>query len=358
MCKDNPHIIARKKRIESLTAELRQLLPTVLSETRIQSQGALHGIYGGKLDVYMNSRIDVIFSPEELITRYMTGLLEKARTNDTARCHLNRLRQCPTLRKYLFIFLERLYYRHFDALRRVRPDNNEEAQIWIGQNNANWGILITPRFNELKQQWENDGSEIRHFPCLYWTIGHILRTGLVVPGKKHTQSFQNPKDYLNFFLDVLVRNSGSQHEYNLATIYCDYVNNQEDKEAIPLLIPEYRFGGISPIHRYRLDFVIINPYSLAKYGFELSPWSTHGIITGTKDMTQKRINDIAQSNFEKEMEKQKEFFNQHHIFTRIYTDKDLADLELIFNRDMIPILTAKPTVVAPDYAMIDQLLGI
>ena len=358
MLEKNPNIRARCERIESLNAELKIMLPTVLSETGIRSLEALHGIYGGKFDVYMNSRTDIVYSPDELITRYMTGLLEKAKTNNTARCHLKRLRECPTLRKYLFLFLERMYYRNFDALRRVRPENDEDAQIWIGQNNADWGILITPRFNETTQQWENDGSEIRHFPCLYWTIGHVLRTGLVVPGKNNIQSFTDVENYLQFFLNVLVRNSGSPHEYKLASIYYDYVVNQEDADSIPLLIPEYRYGGISPIHRYRLDFTIINPYSLAKYGFELSPWSTHGKITGTKAMTQKRINDIAQGHFENEMEKQKEFFNLHHIFTRIYTDKDLADLDLIFNRDMIPILSAKPTVVAPDYAVVDQILGV
>ena len=43
---------------------------------------------------------------------------------------------------------------------------------------------------------------------------------------------------------------------------------------VPLLIPEYRYEGRLPKHKYRLDFTIINPDTMDKVGFELSPWST------------------------------------------------------------------------------------
>lgn len=39
--------------------------------------------------------------------------------------------------------------------------------------------MITPRFKN--GNWENDVSEIRHFRQDYFTIGHILETGLVIP---------------------------------------------------------------------------------------------------------------------------------------------------------------------------------
>ena len=57
-------------------------------------------------------------------------------------------------------------------------------------------------------------------------------------------------------------------------------------------------------------------------------------------MTQTQINECAKSNFEKEMTKHKEFFRAHNVFTRIYTDEDLKDIENIFACDMIPILRA------------------
>ncbi len=42
-----------------------------------------------------------------------------------------------------------------------------------------------------------------------------------------------------------------------------------------------------------------------KYGFELSPWSTHRQLTGVKAKTQKQVNEEAAANFDKEMKKHK-----------------------------------------------------
>ena len=110
------------------------------------------------------------------------------------------------------------------------------------------------------------------------------------------------------------------------------------------------------MHRYRLDFTIINPYTLIKYGFELSPWSTHGYLYKTSSLTQKQINEMARDNFENEMKKHKDFFNRYHVYTRIYTDRDLADLDMIFVQDMLPILSAQPSNVTPDFNLIDKML--
>ena len=357
MAKRDPNQTARNKIIDKMTQELRALFPAVQSETRIRSEASFNGIYGGKFDRYMNTRIDIVNSSEEFKTLYLKGLARESISNGSAHANLMRLKESPALRKYLTIFLDRVYYRMFDSLRRTRPDNDENAQIWIGQKNASWGIFITPRFNNSNVQWENDGSEIRFFPQLYWTIGHILHTGLVVPGRDEKYSFKGVDEYLNFFLNVLVRNSGSIHEYNLAKIYCDYVAGQKEQNSIPLLIPEYRYGGIASAHKYRLDFTIISPYTLMKYGFELSPWSTHGYLSKTKGLTQKTINEMAQDNFENEMAKHKDFFNKHHVFSRIYTDRDLEKLNVIFVRDMLPILTETTNNINPNFDIIDKLLN-
>ena len=69
---------------------------------------------------------------------------------------------------------------------------------------------------------------------------------------------------------------------------------------------------------------------MQKTGFELSPWSTHGELTGTKNKTQKAINEEASANFGKEMKKHKDYYKRYGIFALIYTDADLADLDGIF----------------------------
>jgi hypothetical protein len=211
----------------------------------------------------------------------------------------------------------------------VRP-KDEEAVIWIGQNNANYGLLVTPRFNILKNEWENDQSGIRHFDQPYWSIGHILKTGLVIPGKNDRMLFRDIEDYLRFFQHVIVRNSGSKYEQGIAELYCQHVRNAADPMSVPLLIPEFRYDGQAANHKYRLDFTIISNPDLNRFGFELSPWSTHGYLAKTKSLTQTEINQMAQDNFEKEMRRHKDFFLKHGIFVLIYTDTDLANLPKIF----------------------------
>lgn len=113
-------------------------------------------------------------------------------------------------RDYLYLFLQRTFLRHINSYTKARP-KIEESEIWIGQNNADYGILITPKFNG--ENWGNDKSEIRHFNKKYWSIGHVLETGLLVPFSKSKFKFKTTEEYLNFFKNVIVRNSGSNLEW-------------------------------------------------------------------------------------------------------------------------------------------------
>lgn len=76
---------------------------------------------------------------------------------------------------------------------------------------------------------------------------------------------------------------------------------------------------------------------------------THGKLTGTKNKTQKEINAEAASNFEKEMQKHKVYFRNQGIFTLIYTDSDLQDLDAIFSEIQKYLL---PKNVALNYTYI------
>lgn len=79
-------------------------------------------------------------------------------------------------------------------------------------------ILVTPRFEN--GEWENDVSEIRHFQPDYWTVGHVMKTGLVVPHVCEKIEFSSVEQYLAFFKNVLVRPSGSPYELQIAEKYC------------------------------------------------------------------------------------------------------------------------------------------
>jgi len=159
-----------------------------------------------------------------------------------------------------------------------------------------------------------------------------------------------------FFTDTLVRNSGSPYEYALAEKYADFVKKQSDPLAVPLMIPEYRYGGLAKKHEYRLDFLINNPYTMDKVGFELSPWSTHGYLSKLKGLTQAKINEMAQDNFENEMERHRKFFKVHGIYALIYTDKNLKDIDKLFKEDVAPLLLPEKPESAVSFIIMEEFL--
>ena len=358
MAEHNAEKIARNKVIDRYSRELKEMLPGMLDETRIRSESSFNGIYGGKFADYIDIKNEVINSSDHFIALYLEGFKKKTEEVCSKSAHIRNLeliKNSPKLQKYLILFLQRTYLRYYDALSKKRP-RVEDAKISIGQNKANYEILVTPRFNKRTGQWGNDESEIRHFPHLYWSIGHIIETGLLVPGRNKKFQFNTPKEYLNFFLEVIVRKSGSKYEYNLAEMYCNYVLSVPDPNRVPLLIPEFRYEGSEEKHKYRLDFIIIDPQELTKMGFELSPWSTHGYLSKTAGLTQIEINKMALDNFENEMKKHKDFFRKHGIFIRIYTDSDLKDLSKIFE-EMKELLELKTRKVQLPFHIIRDILG-
>ena len=333
MAKRDPEKTARNKIIEDLTNQLKKIEDRVLKVTGFHNVHSLNAKLGGKHADFIDIQNEVIHSSDHFISLYLEGFknfIDRGgyyitQSNQYETYQL--LRKYPIFQEYFDLFMKRTYLRNIDSLSKKRP-RVEDAEIWIGQENASYGILVTPRF--VNGKWENDKSEIRHFKPRYWTVGHILATGLVIPNEEEKITFSNFDEYLNFFKNVIVRNSGSPYEREIAKRYCEYVKASEHPEHVPLLIPEFRYGGIEKKHKYRLDFTIIEPQELTKIGFEISPWSSHGYLSKTKKMTQKEINEIAKGNFEKEMKKHKDFFRRFGVIVLIYTDSDLLDMDSVF----------------------------
>lgn len=337
MAKRDPNKTARNKIVANIKEELRDMLPQVLLETGARTEASLNAKIGSKADRFFDLKNDVIRSQEEYVNIWLQGFKKEADEGDSvAIAWLERsIRASDEFKRYLILFLKRSYLKHYESLSKTRP-KVEQSVLWIGQSNAEYGLLVTPRFRN--SQWENDKSEIRAFSEGYFTIGHVLETGLVIPSRKRKFTFSDVDQYLMFFRDLFVRNSGSQYEYEIADFYCDYVQAHSSPTDVPLLIPEYRYLGIKKKHKYRLDFLVINPFTLDRVGFELSPWSTHGHLSKTKSLTQKQINQMANDNFQKEMKKHRSYFRKHDVFTLIYTDDQLADCEQLFNDDIRPYL--------------------
>jgi len=330
MAKRDPNKTDRNKQIAAMKAELRVLLPQVLKETGIKNEQQLNARIGHKTDHFIDLKNDVIVSPDQFVSQWIDGFKTLISTTGDATVFGNlygQIKGSPAFKKYLHVFLRRSFLNHYDELHKKRP-HVKDAEIWIGENNADYGLLVSPRF--VNGAWENDKSEIRHFKPAYWTVGHVIKTGLVVPNKNKKMNFATVEDYLTFFEHVLVRQTASPHQKDIAARYVDYVRASPEPEKVPLLIPELRYDGPKAKHKYRLDFCVIDPHTMAKTGFELSPWSTHGKLTGTKNKTQKAINAEASANFEAEMKKHKDFFKKHGVFALIYTDSDLANPSDVF----------------------------
>jgi len=331
MAKRDPDKTARNKQITALKKELRALLPQVLKETGITSEASLNAKIGHKSDEFIDLKNEIINSSEEFVSLWLAGFKEHLSTTKFRTVYddlYDQMKASLAFQEYLYKFLRRSYLNHYEELSKTRP-SVAKAEIWIGENHADYGLLVTPRFG--KNGWENDKSEIRHFRPRYWSVGHVLETGLVIPHKNKAIPFKTVEDYLTFFEHVLVRGTASSHQKRIAELYCDYVRKTEKPLDVPLLIPEFRYDGRLAMHKYRLDFCIIDADTMNRIGFELSPWSTHGLLTGTKGKTQKQINKEASANFDKEMKKHKDFFRKHDVFALIYTDMDLKNIDGVFS---------------------------
>lgn len=355
MAKRDPNKTARNKIIATLTNKLEDLLPKVLDETDFKHEQSLNATLGSKHDEFFDLRTDVIHSQQQFISQWLRGLKDAAHTSPggaSARLWRDFKKQ-KNFQEYTLLFLERSYLKHFDELSKNRPAV-EAAEIWIGQERANYGLLVTPRFKN--QRWENDKSEIRSFKQPYWTIGHVMATGLVIPGEKEPLKFHDIDQYLLSFRKTLVRQAGSKYQDEIATLYCDYVKASDDPEVVPLLIPEFRYAGLEKKHIYRLDFLVINPYSLDKVGFELSPWSSHGYLAKTGQLTQKEINRIAADKFAHEVKRHRLFFKEHAIVCLIFTDDSLADTETLFEEEIRPRLEPEKPKIQLFFPLLQEFL--
>lgn len=271
MAKRDPKKTAINKQIKEMKAHLQSTQDHVMVALNEPTIGALHGRVGGKNAEFIDIKNEVIRSAEEYVAFWVRGFLEALKerrpltVGDSYYDMFLAMREDPIVKDYITTFLRRTYLKNHESLSRVRP-RVEDAEIWIGQNHASYGILVTPRF--VRGIWENDKSEIRHFSEDYWTIGHVLETGMVVPKDPDRVTFANVENYLTFFKNTLVRGSGSSHEKAIADRYVAYVRAHSEPTKVPLLIPEFRYKGLEKDHKYRLDFTVIDPHSMQKIGFE------------------------------------------------------------------------------------------
>lgn len=329
---------------KSMTARLKAIQDKALIRfeeiTGKNSIHSFHAMMGANNNIYVDSMNSVFLDPNDFITRWLEGLtvqVKKRVEADTLKpksygvnreFFLMHALQDTVLREYLFLFLTRNFYRNFKE--RVRSKPNESLwSIWFGSGNLVWGLLISPEMRN--DDWTVDRSEIRRSDFNFWTIRHVMKTGLIDPESNEPVRFKKPDDFIQFYRSVLKRVSNSQYEKAIADRYIDYLKKSDTPYEEPFLIPELRYAGKETKHKYRLDYTILNPYTMELVGFEISPSSTHMAIPKIKDVKKVEMNRDLSLMWAKEMEKRNNYFSKFGITTITFTDEELKDIDACFD---------------------------
>ena len=125
-------------------------------------------------------------------------------------------------------------------------------------------------------------SEIRRASYMYWTVEHVLTTGLIDPENKDPVTFSSIRKLIQFYSSVLKRLSRSKYEKQIVDLYLEYLKEVDEPGEVPFLIPELRYAGLEAKHLYSLDFSVLNSHTMEFMGFELSPQSSHMSVSGVK----------------------------------------------------------------------------
>jgi hypothetical protein len=335
-------------RIEELDQKIRSLRNSVLRATEFDTVNVLNVYISGKLQDYLDVLHRTYKNSDEFIATWFRGfgediksimLIEKDQRKEK---DLRRLRLFDAMKlnrdvvDFVKYTLERSFLRKNEKYSRNKPP--ESDILWIGDNSRIFGIGIfiqADRYpiydgirftGKYRIKWSNDRSETFKLAANYWTIGHILRSGMIDYNNSQIIYFKTVKEYLDFFLDFVIRQSSySDFETQIAKCYCEYAEKSNDPLELPLLIPQFRYGGLEHKHKYRLDFMIIDPFTHTKYGIEISPFSTHG----QKDV------------YQHDIDKQNDFVNKYNIVPIKYADHHLQDVKSLFLECIVPYLSPK-----------------
>lgn len=340
---------------DDLTVEINALRDDALRRASIilnrhVSLPSLHGIVGGKNNTYVDSVRTQFLDFEDFFARWINGLNDTFTSEKETYMKWNkdfdwsarasfknvRLLQDEKIFQYTQKFLERNFYKHIDQRIRLKPDESLWA-LWFGYK-LTYGLLIAPF--KSSSGWHIDKSEIRRVKYNYWTVGHIMQTGLIDPTMDDPITFSDLNSFYTFYQSVLKRLSNSIYEQQICDMYIDYLKKSSDVLNEPFLIPEFRYAGLTKDHEHRLDFTILNQHSVEFIGFEISPASSHMAVSNLKQK-QVAVNEELKKSWEKEMAKRNKYFDTFGITTKTFTDTHLKDVNACFEQ-IKQVLSKRP----------------
>lgn len=347
---------ARNEIIIELTNKMSSMEDAVLYEaSRIDGRDvniySLHGLIGGKNNIYIDSVTDSFPTANQYIARWLNGLYEFVMDRSTYGKNPNENRTIRYLKhslikEYILLFLERTFYKHYNERVREKPDDSL-WEVWFG-NKLSHGLIIalSPIGNN---SYRIDHSEIRRAKYEYWTIGHILSVGGFWDGNTSSMyKLTGIEEILQYYEHTVKALSQSEYEKQICDLYIDYIRKSNNPEGEPFLIPEFRYGGNSVKHEYRLDFTVLNPYTFNFVGFELSPSSTHMSVSKKDEKSLKQINQEQKEKWEKEMDKRNEYFKKFGITVITFTDSKLKSINDCFDTIKNHLSDRTPTYISAE----------
>lgn len=295
---------------------------------------SLHGKIGGKNNTYTDCVNGTFINFQDFYGAWLKEFINRCERDNVKLYEGGSLSDLLTLfsdddvKEYTELFLERNFIKNYFARVRNKPEESL-WKIWFG-NDVVFGLFIAPRVC-VDGSIRIDRSEIRRASYNYWTIGHILYTGLYDPENNKFYQFSDVDEFLKFYDSILKRLSKSPYEKEVYSRYIDYLLQSKDILSEPFLIPEFRYEGLERQCKYRVDFTVLNPYTFNFVGFELSPSSTHMSVSGIKTKKQVEVNNELKGKWGKEMHKRNEYLQRYGLSLVTFTDSDLQDIEKCFS---------------------------
>jgi hypothetical protein len=248
----------------------RNLIQDVLYITNIENQYVLDGKISGKHASYVNVHNEKFRSLVDFLSRWFLGFYRrmldtyaKGPQNDTFEYFL----EFRELQTYMVAHLCTYYLNYKQSLEKEKPIYAKSI-VSFRNRDVNYELLITPRFGEGK--WENDKSEIRLFKPQYWSIGHILKTGLCYSGKQ----YRIPKRSIRTLIELLwqfedIKNPLPE-ERRILEIYVTTLNNAKNPSDIPILFINAGFGNYSDKAFKHNTYMLIDSESLVEEEFVIA----------------------------------------------------------------------------------------
>lgn len=296
-----------------------------------------HGAIGSKNDKFAKLKISQFNNPQEYVTAWLQGYQQnlserKIKESKTGISYpptaLDLLFHNESFISYLLLYLQRNFYIHYQERTRKKVsefnyvvhfgDNKHLKSLYVSPSKVKQNLSTTSGSN-----WQNKMSEVLKVDFEYFSIGHLLKTGIIIDRNK-LETFNSFDDILSFY-EKLYENAHPANERPFIRLYINYILDvaQTDTQQLldtPLLIPEFRYKEDAYQHEYRIDFLIINCTQDEYCGIELSPTSTH--------VHEKNI----KNDWNKETIKSTKFVEKYHLTPYCFADNELSDISNCFNR--------------------------